>query len=276
MAIHISYWNRSLNALNVRCAATQKKLCQDVVIPLHQESWDLATIVTLGVPIILTSIYLLVRPLRRRCILFFRDDREPITLYHDGSVYCFIFTQDPWAFFLYFAVSFCQIYLLSIYLRQSNVKIDDTDHLFTFRCPDNKVECEDFDSTSHIGWLFFFVINVSYLGADMVLGLLQLRKGVCIFDLRLFYSGFFLLGLGSLTMVTSFVYNEALSEKDTDLFTNVVILLFINYLDEEVMGVCRIAFPNWLEKVLSQARDYLQRLPRAKKESITEEESVGS
>ena len=94
-----------------------------------------------------------------------------------------------------------------------------------------------------------------YLGTDIVIGMLQIRKAARLLDMQLFLSGFGLVGLTALTFMTSFIYNLAYVERNADLVVNAVILLFINDLDEKVMSAFSIMLPEWTCKRLTEIKE---------------------
>ena len=78
------------------------------------------------------------------------------------------------------------------------------------------------------------MILISYLGTDFLMSILQLHMGLVNYDFKIFMSGIMLLYLTCLAAYTSYTYNVALAESNTDLIMNAVILLFINDLDEQI------------------------------------------
>jgi len=239
------------------CCNSDRK-CQLTETP-QIPAWLLGCVVTLIIPlgvILLISLNRVMKPVLNA----FVDDREPLTVYSEESVYSFILSSNYVAWFIYFLVAFMQIWLFGIYLNASNLMNENTDHLFTYRCADNSVECDNDDATNEIGWLIFFFINIVYLGADMVMGIIQIRKAVRHSDISLLLSGFLLISLTSLTIYTSYIYNIALAMKNTDVITNTVILLFINDIDEQFMTLLTNAMPDWTSKIQSECVSHMEDL----------------
>ena len=78
------------------------------------------------------------------------------------------------------------------------------------------------------------------------------------FDIKLLLSGVNILMLTLLATYTSFMYNFALAEKNSDLVTNAVILLFINDLDEHVLDLLTTVAPSWVGRVSNQISESMQ------------------
>ena len=178
--------------------------------------------------------------------------RDSTTLYDNQSVYCFVFSKKKLAWVLYFVTAGIQLWLFVTYLTASNVSNEDTDFQFNFRCLGNSFECIDENDVSFGGWILFFVVLLFYLGRDLTMSSLQLFSALAIFDLQLFASGIGILVLTLIAIVTSFNYNFALAEKNTDLVMNAVILLFINDLDEHFLSWLKVLVPGWTNDLLEE------------------------
>lgn len=234
-------------------------LCQ------QSKSWEfpiflIATLFAVMVPIGAATINIAITETNVQTLFsWFVDDRDPLTLYSEDSIYCFILSKSKRAIAAYLFTSSVQIWLFVLYLQASNVESNDSDYKFTFRCLDNSMDCKDEVSFGINGWILFVTVTLLYLGADISMSLLQLRKAVMLLDFQLLISGFGLLGLTALAFFTSFVYNMALAEKNTDLLTNAVILLFINDLDEKFLSMIRLTFPNWTSERLDEVKKNMKR-----------------
>ena len=180
-------------------------------------------------------------------------------VYNEDSTYCFILTEDWRAWVIYFVTITIQVLLFIIFLLASNFASNESDWNFTFRCPNNNKECKDYDTSGKLGWTLSVLVLVSYLGTDLVKCFYQLRMGIFpVAHYRLLFSGMMLACMTLLAAFTTIVYNYALAESNTDLIVNVVILLFINDIDEKVLNVIEVIAPEWIEYVSEEVRDYLR------------------
>ena len=219
-----------------------------------QESHDLKIYVYI--------ICLLFTPLAVALILKFLHSFPEIDhsrIYNKDSVYCFILTRNWIAGVIYFVTVAIQILLFTMFLQASNFTSKETDWNFTFRCPNNDVECKDEDTSSTLGWTMSVLVLLSFLGNDLVKCLFQLRMASHpTLAYRLLFSGVMLGLLTLLAGFTSIIYNVALAESNTGLIVNVVILLFINDLDEKVFDMFEVIAPEWIQFVVEQVEDYLK------------------
>ena len=202
-------------------------------------------------------------------ISYFKDLRDPVYSYKDDSVYCFILSSNSTAWLVYLLTAGVQIGLFATFLGASSESDKFSDNSFPFICPNNKMDCEPKDSNvvARSGWILFFIVMTIYLGSDIVMSMLQIRKATALLDFQLYLSGFGLLSLTILTFFTSFVYNLAFVERNADLVINAVILLFINDLDERVMSAFKLMLPEWTEKRLAEIE---RKMVKKKTQSVIE------
>ena len=195
--------------------------------------------------------------LRRKGMLssgtFFKD-RDPKHIYSNGSVYCFILSNTKVAWFLYILTAVIQLWLFATYLHASNVRNEDTDFQFNFRCLGNSLECNDESNVGVGGWALFFIVLFLYIGRDLAMSCQQLLSALALGDFQLFVSGSGMLILTVVAIFTSFKYNLALATKNTDLVTNAVILLFINDLDESFLSFLQNFKPDFTDDVLEEVQ----------------------
>ena len=184
--------------------------------------------------------------------------RDVDTVYSNDSVYCFFLSNNKMAWFIHIATAIIQIVLFSIYLTSSNALRKHTDFVYTYRCPDNDLECDNLGSVTMVGWIGFGFVLVLHLGRDFVMSCAQM--GIFFFkkqDYHLLLSGLSILSLTSLALSTSIIYNMALAAKNTDLLTNAVILLFINDLDEKCFEMVQFVRPCWVKAVLEEIENHM-------------------
>lgn len=192
--------------------------------------------------------WLVFRAKKRGFFLFFKDDRNPLSIYNEDSVYCLVFSNSRLAWIIYSATAIIQALAFYSFLKRSNFNDEETAWQFTYRCPDNNMECDDESNKTSFGWFMLIMVLTFFLGADYVDSMLQLRKAAALVDFRLFISGFVLFFLTALATFTSFIYNMAVAESDRELIMNAVFLLFINELDEQFLNLLDSIVPGWIAK----------------------------
>ena len=79
---------------------------------------------------------------------YFKDVRDPVKLYKEDSVYCFILSSDPKAWIVYFITAVIQILLIITFLLASSSSNEFSDNSFPFICPNNSMVCESKDDNS--------------------------------------------------------------------------------------------------------------------------------
>ena len=208
--------------------------------------WLLFSVVAFLIPLIL-SLMVYGNHLVNNAVKFLVDHRDPTSVYRTDSVYCFIISTNKKAQACYIVTASVQIMLYIVYMRASNVNNEDTDWSFTLRCPDNAFECKETNTVGRFGWFLFCIVNTFFLGSDVLISFLQIRKAVILRDFPLFVSGYALYAVTTPAVFVSYVYNLASAVKNTDLITNAVILLFINDLDERFMDLLTTITPRWTE-----------------------------
>jgi len=142
-------------------------------------------------------------------------------------------------------------------LSSSNALRKDTDFVYTYRCPDNDLECDDLSSVTTVGWIVFVLVLILHLGRDFAMSCAQLMIFIKTWDYHLLVSGLSILILTGVAMSTSIIYNMALAAKNTDLLTNAVILLFINDLDEKCFEMVQFVRPGWVKAVLEEIESHM-------------------
>jgi len=211
------------------------------------------------IPIILSFLFWVLSMLERFGFKnkFFRPrNLENIT--EPNSVYSFIYSKNYTAWAIGFFTASIQFALFAMYLNAAHFTGANTDVIFTYICPSNDIKCADTRTASPIGWVLVIIVLAFYLGADIVLGMLQLKKAFSVKNHLMFISGFLTIFLTTLAIVTSLVYNRALAEKDTHLVMNTVILLFINDLDEQFFYFLECMEPAWLESRIVEVQSFLK------------------
>jgi len=174
-------------------------------------------------PLLSTLLFLFFLKKKGNCIVnLFVDARDPLTVYNDDSVYCFILSSNKIGTILYALTVAIQVTIFSSYLRNSEFS-EHSDWEYSFKCLGNDIECERNRSDNEIGILLFFTLTILFLGNDITMSFLQMRKAIYLRDMQLFLSGFILFFLTSFALLVSFRYNTALAEKNSSWITNAII-----------------------------------------------------
>jgi len=187
-----------------------------------------------------------------------RCKKQPTLICSDDSVYCFIFSDQRIARLVHIITAGIQFSLFAVYLEASNLQSEKTDWLFTFRCPENNIDCKDEKTRSWAGWFLFAIVTTSYLGTDLFQGILQLQYAAKKKDFLLFCSGFLMVSLTLMAFYASITYNLGRAATNTDLIMNAVILLFINDLDEQLFSIFRMTASEWTETQVKLAKTTLE------------------
>ena len=186
--------------------------------------------------------------------------RDLDTIYSDDSVYCFLLSKNKIAWMIQIFTAIFQMSLFATYIDSSNALREDTDFVYTFRCPDNNIKCQDQSSVSVGGWILFYVVTLLHLGGDFALSFVQILISIKTKNYHLRASGISMFIVTGVAFSTSIIYNMALAEKNTDLLTNAVILLFINDLDEKFLDMLKIVASTWTKQLLEEIETDMTRI----------------
>ena len=238
------------------CCNSEKK-CQLVNPPtLSQKNlFSIATLIPIGC--LLLFIFSVKRE-NNPLFKLFIDDRDPLTIFNDDSVYCFIFSNNWIAIIIYGITVIIQMLIFTFYLKASDF-VDDSDYIYSYQCLGNSIECVQERTDRIIGPMLFFFITFLFLGRDFAISTMQIRKSVYLLDRQLLLSGFILFFITSYAFLVSFRYNTALLESSTDMITNTMILLFVNELDEKMLNVLVALAPEWTRNILNLVSENMKK-----------------
>jgi len=230
------------------CCNSEKK-CQLVDPPTlsQKKLFSIATLIPIG------CLLLFIFSVKRENNPFFKllvDDRDPLTIFNDDSVYCFMFSNNWVAIIIYGITVIIQVMIFTLYLMASEF-VDDSDYIYSYQCLGNSIECVQERTDRPYGPILFVFITFLFLGRDFAISTMQIRKSVYLLDKQLLLSGFILFFITSYAFLVSFRYNTALLESNTDMITNTMILLFVNELDEKMLNVLVALAPEWTGNILN-------------------------
>jgi len=210
------------------------------------------------------------------------DDRDPLLIYKDDSIYSFTFLpySEVAAHAINMIVTIFQIWMFFTFILASDPNYPQSDWEFTIQCKENSLMCQQ-ETVGVPGWFLTILLILIHIGVDVINGLLQIRKAIDLSDMKLLMSGFRVVTLALLALATSIFYNLAIAETSTDMVVNSVILLFINDLDEKAMEVMKAFAPKWtehriaeIERIMKEKvplREVLQQESESKNSSIHEQ-----
>ena len=186
------------------------------------------------------------------------DDRDPLLIYKDHSVYSFMFLDSSQvaAHSIHIIITIFQIWMFSTFILASDPNNPRSDWEYTIECKDNSLMCQE---ESHLtsGWVKSISLILIHLGIDIINGLLQIRKAIELFDIKLLIGGFRVVSLALLALTTSILYNMVIADSETYMVVNSVILLFINDLDEKAMEVMKTFAPKWTEHRIAEVKQIM-------------------
>jgi len=183
------------------------------------------------------------------------DDRDPLLIYKDYSVYSFVFLDSSQiaAHSMHIFITILQLSMFVIFILASDPNNPQSDWEFTIKCTENSLMCKE-KKLRRVGWVLTILLLFIHLGVDIINGLLQIRKAIGLFDIKLLISGFRLLFLAFLALATSIIYNTVIAETNTDMVINSVVLMFINDLDEKAMEIMETFAPKWTEHRIAEVK----------------------
>jgi len=198
---------------------------------------------------------------------FCRDDRNPTSIYQKDSTHCLIFSPNRLAWLLYLFPISVQGFVFNIYVGSA----PEQEWKKYFKCLANKVECIDLSNISIGAWILWVIVVITFLGSDIVISYLQIRKSVAKKNFRLFLSGFILFFLSAFAFYANLLYNIIVCDKDMDLLSNTVILLFIIDVDEKFMIFLHYLAPDWISSRLLEIEEIMTEKPKI---NVSESESI--
>ena len=224
--------------------------------PKHKIQMDVtAYLVVLLKPIAITIVFYMTYLGMKKVNVNIPDREVDLSqIYNQDSTYCLIFADNLLAWVIYAATVAIQTLLFNLFLNDLSFDSEIFMWQYIYICPENSSECENDDNRHKLGWIGLYIIVLSYLAKDFVFASRQLSKSIFLFDLRLGFSGVVLFFLTGLALVTSIIFNTALANTNPDLIMNAVILLFINDIDEQLLGLLQSLAPAWLERRYGEIR----------------------
>ena len=193
----------------------------------------------------------------------------------DESVYSFVLSDSVISWLIAFGAVFIQAATYSLFINASLFSSDDSDWVYSWRCPRNSIECNDDRDLGALGWAVWTLLIVSTLLDSLVNSLKLIYLAATRLSLHAYAGSFFVAGVTVLSIYTSIQYNRAIAVTSTELIVNAVILLFLNDLDKQLFSAIQVIAPDWVEAVKNQAekrsRSILEDNKKPREQSDTEE-----
>lgn len=143
--------------------------------------------------------------------------------------------------------------IYGLFIDAASFSNEDSDFVYSWRCPRNSEYCNDDRSLGVYGWTVWVLLVATVLLDDFANSLKLLYLSATRLSIHSFCGCFILLAISVLAVYTSVVYNRAIATTDTELIINAVILLFLNEMDDQLHHAIVVIAPDWVDKVSKQA-----------------------
>mmetsp|Transcript_33138 Transcript_33138/g.56286 ORF Transcript_33138/g.56286 Transcript_33138/m.56286 type:complete len:330 (-) Transcript_33138:179-1168(-) len=188
-----------------------------------------------------------------------KDKKYALDALGVDSVYQFFMGKNCVGWIIALGTVAFQIVILSQFVAGAEIIVgdDDVDLKYTWRCPQDQLDCIDtlnFDSKK---WAVFGALMGIYLLKDIINGtkmtILSSKQRHPFHDrLRFFVGGLLLNSVALFTLFVSAIYIKAIATSNTEVIVNSVIILFVTDTDEQLYGIFVAINPRW---VAAFARD---------------------
>merc|ERR1712194_22801 len=186
--------------------------------------------------------------------------REPasiLELMGEDSVYRFFLTKSWWGWGIALVTVAAQLFMCYIFIVGSEYDFTESisDLKYPWKCPADLDGCRNTIGRGWKGWLAFAFLMVAHLLKDVIKGskLIMLSGKTRQFGAkekrgRAFFGGMILNITSLFVLYASTIYNNAIATTDTDLIANAVIILFVADLDEMMLSILVVIYPNLFPK----------------------------
>ena len=184
--------------------------------------------------------------------VFAKEKKYALDSIGRDSVYSFILSKSRFARAFALAVISMQVWALFHFVdaARKDFTDDQSDYIYSWKCPRNSLECTDESDLDWEGWIIFSILMAAHLMKDFVNGLKLLlfcgkRSHGIYSKIRYFTGGLFLTWISSFALYASTVYNKAIARSTTDIIVNAVIIMFIMDVDEYLCKAIMSARSFW-------------------------------
>mmetsp|Transcript_34074 Transcript_34074/g.62668 ORF Transcript_34074/g.62668 Transcript_34074/m.62668 type:complete len:397 (-) Transcript_34074:283-1473(-) len=190
------------------------------------------------------------------------DSKYALTMIGDDSVYQFFLGKSWVGWTIFLATIWAQFWILLLFVDAAEINLsnDNTDLVYTWKCPRDQDECRDTADLSPKGWLAFSILMVAHLLKDIVNG----TKMVVLSGkerhghhsrIRYFVGGTLLGAVAMFTFYVSIIYNVAIATSNTEIIVNSVVILFICDIDELLYDILVSANSDWVDSMCYQVQE---------------------
>lgn len=201
----------------------------------------------------------------RRQTAIIRENVHALDAIGNDSVYQFVLSNSWLAWGITLATMVAQILVLLIFVKAAEFDVtdDNSDFVYTWKCPRDADVCEDKADLDDRGWAAFGILMIAHLSKDLINGLkmvkLSTKEGHHLHArIRFFIGGTLLCGITSFTLFTSAIYNKAIATSNTEIIANSVIIIFVTDIDELVYDILTVIDQRWVESLSHQQQDETQ------------------
>merc|ERR1711935_880509 len=170
--------------------------------------------------------------------------------------YRFFLSKNWWGWIIAIVTVVAQIGICWIFVVGSEYDFTNSrsDLKYPWQCPPDVIGCRNTIGRTKLGWLAFSFLMVAHLMKDVIKGSklivissktrhLATKKSCSVF-----FGGMIMIITSLFVMYTSIIYNKAIAVTNTDLIANAVIILFVTDLDEMMLSLSVILYPDLFPK----------------------------
>mmetsp|Transcript_40046 Transcript_40046/g.68319 ORF Transcript_40046/g.68319 Transcript_40046/m.68319 type:complete len:268 (-) Transcript_40046:79-882(-) len=128
---------------------------------------------------------------------------------------------------------------------------DNTDLVYTWKCPRDQIECDNKADLTGTGWMVFGFLMATHLLKDIINGckmiaLASKERQTLNNRIRFFCGGLLLSFVALFTLYVSAIYNKAIATSNTEIIINSVAILFITDADEQLYDIFMVTSVRWV------------------------------
>ena len=189
----------------------------------------------------------------------------------EESVYGFLLSDSFSGWIIALCVGILQVLAYGLFIDAASLANENSDYVYSWRCPRNGDECSNDNSIGAYGWVIWALLLTTTLLDDIANSVTLIFLSATRGSLHCFVTAFVILSITTLSVCTSFVYNRAIATTNTELIVNALVLLILNTLDESFARVVIVLNPNFVERMSEEAEKRSRRLLKYTEPILREE-----
>ncbi|EJK53387.1 hypothetical protein THAOC_27192 [Thalassiosira oceanica] len=217
----------------------------------YSEFLWVATLIFIGVCYLLWCLFYLIDRHKkcntvseRRVSSVVRDEKYALETVGIESVYSFLLAESKLAWLI----------ALGTIVLQVCVSDDLSDFIYTWKCPRDSLDCDDWGDLDSTGWAVFVLLMVAFLLKDLINGIKMIaysakERHTLRTKLRFFVGGVVLSMITIYIFWVSAIYNHAIATSNTEIIINSVAILFIMEIDECFYALIDGINKSWVDRV---------------------------